>query len=291
VSGGGGVLTAQSLCPFKAFARYRLAARALEVPEPGLTALELGELIHAVLEEFWKKYLSSAQLAGLGEQNRKSEVAKIASLVVEKAANGAKKHRFTRSSQQMITDHLTVLIDSWLQFEKEQRLPFTVKEQEESKSIVVGGLKLQVRMDRVDQLVAGGKIIIDYKSGNATTTDWFGERPRSPQLPLYSLGDGAADVDAVAFAKVGRKNRSFAGVAKVENVLPALKPWSKFPDTKKEATWDELFGEWEKVLNKLGSSFRTGEAVPDPLKQACDLCDLLELCRYHESGGDDDLSN
>jgi probable DNA repair protein len=51
--GGSDVLTAQSNCPFKAFATARLDAKSWDFAETGLTAKQRGSLLHSVLHSVW----------------------------------------------------------------------------------------------------------------------------------------------------------------------------------------------------------------------------------------------
>ncbi len=53
VHGGSSVITAQSNCPFKAFATARLQAETWDPAEASLTPLERGVLVHAVLHAVW----------------------------------------------------------------------------------------------------------------------------------------------------------------------------------------------------------------------------------------------
>ena len=53
VPGGSTVLTSQSQCAFKAFARARLGAQEWDLAETGLTAAQRGQLLHAVLHSVW----------------------------------------------------------------------------------------------------------------------------------------------------------------------------------------------------------------------------------------------
>ena len=53
VQGGSGVLTSQSQCPFKAFATARLGAKDWEPAEVGLSAIQRGQILHAVLHSIW----------------------------------------------------------------------------------------------------------------------------------------------------------------------------------------------------------------------------------------------
>src|SRR5207249_5414834 len=47
------VLADQAACPFRAFARWRLAAEALEEPAPGLDARQRGALLHDLMKHLW----------------------------------------------------------------------------------------------------------------------------------------------------------------------------------------------------------------------------------------------
>src|SRR5690606_27129221 len=53
--GGAGMIEAQSSCPFRALAQYRLRAEAWPKPAMGLSPVERGQLLHAALAAFWKE--------------------------------------------------------------------------------------------------------------------------------------------------------------------------------------------------------------------------------------------
>src|SRR5690606_34767025 len=53
-AGGAAIFRDQSACPFLAFARHRLAARAPRIVDIGLDAAERGQLVHHALQEFWQ---------------------------------------------------------------------------------------------------------------------------------------------------------------------------------------------------------------------------------------------
>ncbi|HTP94322.1 MAG TPA: hypothetical protein VMK05_00625, partial [Burkholderiales bacterium] len=60
--GGTAVLSDQAACPFRATARHRLGANALEAPHSGLDARERGTLVHRVLARTWTELGSKAAL-------------------------------------------------------------------------------------------------------------------------------------------------------------------------------------------------------------------------------------
>ena len=47
-----------------------------------------------------------------------------------------------------------------------------------------------------------------------------------------------------------------------------------------------LRAHWRAVVEGLAGEFRTGRAVVDPQKGACDWCELVPLCRLEQ--GDED---
>src|SRR5438094_39665 len=62
VRGGTRVLADQAACPFRAFARWRLAAEGLEEPTPGLDARKRGSLLHHLMKHFWSRVKTSQNL-------------------------------------------------------------------------------------------------------------------------------------------------------------------------------------------------------------------------------------
>ncbi|MFA6040809.1 MAG: hypothetical protein WC733_04850, partial [Methylophilus sp.] len=67
ISGGTALLKAQAICPAWAFYQYRLGARQLDEPSNGLDVMERGNLVHAVLAQFWQNK-SSVEVKSLSEQ-------------------------------------------------------------------------------------------------------------------------------------------------------------------------------------------------------------------------------
>ena len=83
-------------------------------------------------------------------------------------------------------ERLERVIAEWLQLERE-RQPFTVIQQEARRRVTVGGIDLSIRADRMDRLENGDSVVLDYKTGECSASDWFGSRPNDPQLPIYAV--------------------------------------------------------------------------------------------------------
>ncbi len=263
VRGGTRVLADQAACPFRAYARHRLGAEALDAPEPGLDAMQRGQLLHALMAGIWNELKSKERLDG--------DVSPVISRSAEKAVRDLKiEGRFAELEVQ----RLIRLAREWLEVERD-RPAFEVINVEQKKTLEIGGLSLNGRIDRMDRLADGTHAIIDYKTGSRVTpNDWMGERPDEPQLPLYVI-TADVNVSAVAFAKLKTGDMKFAGLSFQENAIPGVKP---------AKSWPGLMQYWRTELEKLASGYSRGDARVDPKKglATCRNCDLQPLCRVHE---------
>ena len=263
VRGGTRVLADQAACPFRAFARHRLGAEALEAPEPGPDAMARGSLLHALMAGIW------------GELKTQQGLQKDISLVVSRAAeNAIKEQKIEGRFAELEKQRLIRLAGEWLDLEK-ARKNFSVVAIERKVEIAIGNLSLSGRIDRMDRLEDGSHAIIDYKTGSrATPGDWMGERPDEPQLPLYAV-TAKEDVAAVAFAKLRAGDMKFAGFSLQDHAIPGVKP---------AKSWSGLMQYWKTELENLAAGFARGEAGVDPKKglATCRNCDLQPLCRVHE---------
>lgn len=260
--GGTRILADQAACPFRAFARYRLAAESLEQPVEGPDARTRGLLLHGLMKQLWSKLGSSA---ALGRDCTAAIEAAAAAAVTEAALEepfaGLERTRLAKLARE------------WLEVER-GRPPFAVVATEDQRKLVVAGLELNGRIDRMDRLESGGHALIDYKTGRPTPNAWLGERPDDPQLPLYAL-NANEDVAAVAFAKLRTGEMRFMGFSRDQDALPGVK---------QAKDWDALLAGWKREIEFLGAGFAAGDARVDPKAQlaTCRYCDLQPLCRVYE---------
>jgi probable DNA repair protein len=262
IKGGTRVLADQAACPFRAFARHRLGAEALDSPEPGLDAMARGSLLHALMAGIWTGLKSSSALSG----DLKSTIEKAA----ENAVQGQELDgRFAELEKQ----RLIRLANEWLAIERE-RPAFDVVQIEQKKTLEVGGLSLSGRIDRMDRLADGTHAIIDYKTGRATRSSWLGDRPDEPQLPLYAVS-AEEDVTAVAFAMLRAGDMKFSGYGLKDKEIPGVQA---------AKSWPGLMQYWKTELENLATGFASGAAQVDPKRglATCRNCDLQPLCRVHQ---------
>jgi ATP-dependent helicase/nuclease subunit B len=284
VAGGATLMADVAACPFRAFARHRLRATPLAQPQRGLDAAERGTLLHAVLNHVWVQLVSQAALLEMPPD----QLDKLIADCVERAVNDARAAgtdildgRFGEIEQA----RLVRVVNDWLEIER-ARTPFKVVATEAAREISVAGLKMKLRLDRMDQLQDGTHALIDYKTGVADYRNWLGARPDEPQLPLYyrAVEANGDIVSTLAYARLKRgKAFGFDGVSAVADVLPKVTPIEdKYGrDAGAYASWDVLVQSWETSLDGLATQFVNGDAMVEPKNGAltCARCDLQTVCR------------
>jgi probable DNA repair protein len=281
--GGTALFQDQAACPFRAFARHRLASRPVETPQPGLDAKERGTLLHAVLARIWEDLGDKARLDAI-------DAAELERIVVAAADGAIAKLRRERpgvlegSFARIERDRLAALARQWLDFER-RREDFTVVARERKTPATFGGITVNVKLDRLDRLARGDYAVLDYKTGKTSVSSWLPPRTDEPQLPMYAV---SADepVAAVAFARVKAGEIGFCGVARADGLLPDVKPVGKSLTRrmKELGDWETLVGEWRRDLEALGEGFAGGDARVDPKEesQTCRYCDQQLFCRIAE---------
>ncbi len=291
VAGGTRILKDQAACPFRAFAKYRLGARALDEASTMLEASDRGNLVHEVLEGLWSNLRNQKNLLALDETQRQVLISEVVTAVIEKASHFSPS-LFSERFTALELERLQQMSLDWLALE-EQRSPFEVIEIEQAESFEIAGLKMNVRVDRVDRLASGEQCVIDYKTGQGSSiAKWFDARPEEPQLPLYCVAR-AEPVSALAFAQVNVREYKFIGLSDELDIIKGIEPFSKPKYNMGKPDWPALIAEWQTVLENLAQAFIAGQADVDPKKYptSCDYCDLTPLCRINEiaaSGGEDE---
>jgi probable DNA repair protein len=269
---GVATLRAQSQCPFRGFAETRLDAHALEQPTPGFNERERGQILHDALQGIFTEVRDSRSLEDLIARPG-AAAARIADHVrraVEKQC--ARRNPGERWAARERT-RLQGLLERWLELES-TRAPFDVVHIEGGgETARHGGLDYTVRIDRIDRLEDGSRVLIDYKTG-WVTPDWRGERPDNPQLPMYALKH-RENLVAVAYGRVSAAECRFVAESARADIFPGVRP-SRLEGM---ASFEELVTAWERRVESLAEAFAHGAAEVAPKDTACRYCRLQGLCR------------
>ena len=274
--GGARLLQLQAQCPARAFFELRLHARELAQPAFGIDAATRGKLVHAALEQLTETMLARNLTAAMPATRE----------LVPELARASLRGRLPRSPlnralTQLEEARLAALLNELLDLDAD-RPAFALCAPEASLPVTLGRLAFQLRVDRTDELQAGERLVIDYKTGSAKRrADWFGSRPAEPQLPLYAIGSGAR---AVAYVRLSEDGVSLDGIAAGDTGIDGIKMLSAIKQTPLEH-WDELLAEWHRVLTALADEFAAGSCAIDSDALALAVGQYAPLTRAYELKG------
>jgi len=258
----------------------------VQEPDLGPDALERGLLMHEVLHAVWAEIKTHAALMDLGTEPRRELAEREAARAVAKHARELPEV-YTPRVAELERQRLAVRVIAWLELEA-RRPPFKVLESEAEHRITIGPLSLDTRVDRIDELVEGSCLLLDYKTGRVDVQAWLDIRPDDPQLPLYAVGN-REQLAAVSYACLKPGELRFAGLAEREGVATGVPAYAARRNRPEEAPdWRLLLAYWERNLSALAEEYAVGDARVMPKRdETCERCHLSSLCRIHEIRGAD----
>lgn len=286
MEGGTGLFKSQALCPFQAYARYRLGACMPEAPEPGLKPWQRGTLVHRALEIFWQGLGKSSAFEKLSPDQLEDRIKEAVETAVSKMA-GQMPQTFTERFRRIETLRLQSLIREWITAET-GRASFSVEATESRINLDIAGIRISASADRIDRLDDGRLVIIDYKTGDVSPGDWFADRLTEPQLPLYSMAVGKDELAGVFFGRIKKNQAGYIGIACTDGIVPGCK--GVMDDRKIAGDFESIAGildYWEMKLCDLAGEIKAGLAAVLPFSEnkACRYCDLSPICRIWEASG------
>jgi RecB family exonuclease len=182
------------------------------------------------------------------------------------------------------SERLVDLAREWLRTET-RRGAFEVVACEQPGSVAVGAFEIRTRVDRIDRLPDGELVIIDYKTGEVTSSSWEVPRPDQPQLPIYAVAGSNETVGAIAYAQIKK------GKCRLIDD-PTGRASGALIDDAARAGWRRRLHDWDEALGALAHEISAGFASANPKKgaQTCRYCDLQALCRLYEPQAADEES-
>lgn len=290
VRGGASLFKLQATSPLNAFIEKRLGAFEIESPPIGINARERGNLVHRVLELFYTDCPDRDSVAALTPEQRQ---AKLAALL--------------RDALDVLPDLHNPFMRKIAEFEFQQQLPrlmqfvevdlrrpdFRVVAREAKHSARIGSLQVGLKLDRLDELADGRKLVIDYKTGAVNRQWWNPARPGDLQLPLYVTAV-IPDAAAVAFAQVAVHGVQYDGVGAGDTGVSGIRA----PGTRRMievryqlprtdtviASWDELRAAWSALLDDLAQQFAKGDFRLDPRNPDSARGQFAVLSRIFDAG-------
>lgn len=285
VRGGVNLFARQAICPAWAFYQYRLGANKLETPIDGLDNMSRGSLLHKVLQLFWQDCERLSTLQAMTSQQRLSAIDVAIEKSIAALAHEIGAH-LPPQVLQIERQRLNQLMQYWLELEL-RRADFTVHACEKRYPLEIEGLSLNLTIDRIDALVGGGIVVIDYKTSSVVANNsWADDRITEPQLPIYAaLALKDEQVVAVCFAKIRTDETKFIGLSEDEDILPSVSTLSKVrvERFKRFDDWNALLQHWDNSLRTIAKEIKAGNASVTFKKESdLDYCDVKPLLRLPE---------
>ncbi len=261
IKSGVRVLKDQMACAFKGFV-HRLNIPNFDAPHIGINRLEQGYIIHNTLQYIYQKITSKKQLLALNTKE-------LDSLILN-TIKAALRHYPSSSFKKIEKLRLFRLIHSFIAVDK-LREDFYILKTEQSITINIANLEFKIRLDRLDQMNNGDKIIFDYKTNSTSIYNWCDTDINKPQLPIYAITN---NVQGAAFIELTSRKINFKGLSENSDSLPKQ---SKYKG--KCQSWNKQIKIWQHTLNTASFDFQNGIAAVLPNKNACDYCKFYLFCR------------
>ena len=291
VSGGTGLLKAQAICPAWAFYQYRLGAKALKTPRNGLDSMERGSLVHAVLAAFWQPNKKQRHFADLRDMPE-SDLAQALDLAIRNSLRDFALENNIASKTALVLEQerLYKLVGDWLAYEKIRNIAFNIVDCEAEKQVLICGIEISLKIDRIHQLENGGIEFIDYKTGQLPKMNSWGDaRITEPQLPTYAAFWGAHGTNAgteandpiagVHFGMVKIAEHTFEGVSEANFASEVDKRKPTF--IQNFSDWQSLLNHWKASIEGIAQEIKAGEAAvvfeDENLLNYCEVMPLLRL--------------
>lgn len=265
-------------CPLRFYYHYVLGLREKQELAAGPQAGDIGNFVHELLEEAFKKFIGKEPVIDAGF--RKYFRGLFEKLFDEKIA------ALMRSDAFLVREVLKYRLEKFLDYEQARRVAEILFLEKKFEEIIVLGdarFRFECRMDRVDRLFDESLLIIDYKTGSTDvkpannfsyetlSRGLIKENIKSFQLPLY-----------IHFLKKefneARVNAALLNLRELDN-QSYLKKFFAGDSLEKE---HEIMGVFKEALGYIMNQildasvpFEADESAP----HRCARCPFFYLCR------------
>jgi len=222
VAAGAAVIQWQMTEPFSAYALGRLGISMLRPIVPGLSPILRGNLIHGAAYHLYADRPSQGDIRGWLDtdiEQRINAAVNRAFTRYERHSDGVLRELFALERQRA-GRLLRELVDADL-----QRNRFCVQDVELATEVDLHGVRLGLRIDRIDRFDDGAVAILDYKTGGRRKFLDGGGEPADAQLLVYAIAVGEP-VAALGFYNIDSREtvldasgRDVMGVAEWQHAL------------------------------------------------------------------------
>ena len=240
LTAGAALIQWQMTEPFTAFAQGRLGVSTLWPIVAGLSPILRGDLIHGAAFHLYADRPSQDDIRGWREADLDERIRAAVNRAFpryERNADGVLRELFALERQR-VGRLLRELVDVDLARDR-----FSIRDVELSTDVDIDGVRLRLRIDRIDRFDDGAVAILDYKTGGRRKfLDGSGE-PVDAQLLVYA----SAVADPVAAL-------GFYNIDSRETALDA-----SGRDAMGAAEWQEALERWNRAVAAAAGAFAAGD--------------------------------
>jgi ATP-dependent helicase/nuclease subunit B len=240
VRGGAAVMQAQMSEPFSAFAQGRLGISPLRPIVPGLSPMLRGILIHGAAFHLYEELPAQADIASWGHEELEKRVM---------TATGKAFARHERHADRVLRELLVLERERVSNLLRElvavdlQRSRFSIHALESSMDVELAGVRLGLRIDRIDRYADGALAILDYKTGGRRKfLDGSGE-PTDAQLLVYAIA-AAEEVASLSFYNIDSRETALDGSGR---------------DAMGADEWRQSLSRWMQAVERAAGEFAAGD--------------------------------
>lgn len=267
VRGGAYTVQRQSVEPFAAFVYGRLGVTQLDPIEPGISPRLRGNVIHDALATLYADRPSQADIRSWGD----TELERQLGAAIDSALAAPMRYADETLARLLSLERkrLFGLLRKFLAEELE-RQEYRVAEVEKTIDYHESGVRLELRIDRIDRLADGTVLVIDYKTGAPKNLVNREGDPLDLQLVVYA--DALEEpVGGIAIINVDSRSISYRGTGgSVE--------W----DAANRDTWPERIAAWREKVHEALKEIAEGDVRINMLLKASDARPLAILSRLEE---------
>jgi hypothetical protein len=261
--GGAAIIQWQRDEPFTAFALGRLGISTLRPIVPGLSPILRGNLIHAAAFQLYNALPSQADIRrwlGAELEQRTAAAVNAAFPRYERHADSVLRELFALERQRVGR-----LLRELAEVDA-QREPFRIHALEQATEVVLAGVRLRLRIDRIDRFDDGSVAILDYKTGSSRKfLDSDGE-PADAQLVVYAIAAAEA-VAALGFYNIDSRETALDASGR---------------DVMDDAAWQEALQRWSRSIESAAGEFAAGDVRIRYWQTVRDARPLNILSRFGE---------
>ncbi len=240
ISGGATTINYQLREPFSAFAFGRLGVRPLIGISSGLAASLRGSLIHDALSNLYSERPSQTEITSWDQASRQERIElslQTAFARHERYADpvlGALLELERQRDAELLRQVIT--LDT-------ARKPFRIAQVEAATDVLLDGIRLGLRIDRIDQLDDGELVILDYKTGMRKVFRRSDGIPNDMQLVVYAF---AVSEPVAGLGLINVDSRSVDIDAAGTEFTPEL-------------DWSETLSQWKQAVLVAARDLRRGD--------------------------------